>query len=440
MRSKFGDETFIAALLKDLGVLVLIKELGQPYSQLLLRAYKDRYELATLEYRAIGFDHTQLAGRFLRNWSLPDTLINTIDTSPQRSMPLSPEVVQQRAILDVAEKISLLLASGRSDDLREILRLAEETLRLDEAPFYEALGRIEELVLQLGDILSLQLPEGLGYEDLLNEARERMKAVSSTLDVKVTKKDISPEEYAVLEVELQNVAQMLTQTMARRGEVPSRSTKSQTENPPETASHRSSIVFEETSSLKETTHDVSGARFHEEALPTAPPPSDNEFLLERIGKAIVVCREKRLPLSLLVCDVVLWKGNGSSDAAAASQVRLLGNARHDLEQAAEALDYPFHLTCPYGEHGVAVVLLDCERSDAIEVADDLIRSMPKEYDSLSSYHGDLPEPGVRLGVGIASASSISPNFLAEGLIEGAERCLHVALTTIGRSVKSIEVF
>ena len=457
MRSRLGDETFIAALLKDLGILVLIQELGEPYVQLLLRSYRDRYDLSTLEYRAIGFDHTQLAGRLLRGWSLPETLVHTIDAGPQHPMPLSPEVVQQRAILAVAEKVSLLLASGRSGELRDILRLAKDTLHLDEASFYEAIGQIEELVLQLGDILSLQLPEGLGYEDLLDEARKRMKEVSSSLDVKVTKKDISPEEYASLEVELQNVARMLTRTMdAKKG------TASQEERPASSSERPKACVATEPSlpksSQKATTAPglkavhPSEAPIGRDAGPHHPhtPPvagvaSGRELLLDRVSKAIVLCRDKRIPLSLLVSDVILWGGKSSSSGRdifrpISPSDKLLGNARHDLDQVSGSLDHPFLISSPYGENGIAMVLLDCERNKAIELADDLVRSMPKEYDSLSSHKAEEGEPGVRLGVGIASASSISPNFSAEGLVEGAERCLHVALTTIGRPVKSIEVF
>lgn len=445
MRSKFGDETFIAALLQDLGVLVLIQELGDPYSHLYQRACNDHYDLAMLEYRATGFDHTQLTGRLLRNWSLPEVLISTIDTNPHVQMPLSPEVLQQRAILAVAEKVALVLADGRSDELNEALRLAKESLRIQEEPFFEAISRIEELVLQLGDILSLKLPDGLGYDDLLSEARHRMREISSSLQSNTPGQDLSPEEYALLEADLQNVTKKLTTVMDhKRPQEPAGEMQGATisEKVPKIPS-RHADHFETIPAKAATTA---------QAVEMCPiqgkfevSSSHYELLLDRVGKAIVLCRQKRIPLSLLVSDVVIWDGGTSIRDVNSTEKRfaldrLLGNARNDLEQACGNLDHPFYIISPFGENGVAMVLLDCERKNALELADEMVRSMPREYGLLSNQKVDEHDPRIRLGIGIASASSISPNFLANGLIEGAQRCLHASLTTAGRAVKSIEVF
>lgn len=453
MRSKLGDETFIAALLQDLGILVLVQELGEPYAQLFRRACNDQYDLATLEYRATGFDHTQLTGRLLRNWSLPETLINTIDTSPHLQMPLSPELLQQRAILAVAEKIALILADQRSGMLTETLRQATEALRINHDQFFEAMGRVEEMVLQLGDILSLQLPAGLGYEDLLNQARQSMAEVSLSMKGRGEGREergeggeVSPEEYAVLEAELQNVSKALAIAVAEKVRLATTSSPEKKQVAPSQTPQPRATRIDASVSQSAVPHRQPNRQQKKTEMSTA----HHDLLLDRVSKAIDVCRQKRIPLSLLVSDVVLQGGNTSSGYAASSIAstkrwflleKLLGNARHDLEQVCMTLDHPFHLSCPFGENGVAVVLLDCERSNALELADELIRSMPKEYNSLSNHKIEAEEPSIRLGLGIASASAISPNFFPEGLIEGANRCLHASLAAIaGRAVKSIEVF
>ena len=429
MRSKLGDETFIAALVQDLGILVLTQELGEPYAQLFHRAYNDHHDLATLEYRATGFDHTQLTGRLLRNWSLPESLINTIDTSPRVKMPLSPEVLQQRTILTVSEKIALVLADQRLDELPETLRLATETLHITQGQFFEAMSQIEELVLHLGDILSLQLPDGLGYEDLLDQARQRMEQVSLTLN---EQGETPPEEYALLEAELQNVKRALTARVTEKGMLSPVTSK---DLAPEAAS-----VFSEPQTLI-MHHPAESSKLKPHTKVTT---SQGDVLLDRVGKAIDVCRQKRISLSLLLSDVILHNSSDSRSIDTKKRFlldKMLGNARNDLEQASKALDHPFHLSCPFGENGIAIVLLDCERDTAIELANELFRSMPKEYHLPLNQIVNTQEPSVRLGLGIATASSISANFLAQGLIDGAQRCLHASLTaTAGRAIKSIEVF
>ena len=435
MRSKLGDETFIAALLQDLGILALVQELGEPYAQLFRRAYNDHYDLSTLEYRATGFDHTQLTGRLLRNWSLPESLINTIDTSPHVQMPLAPEILQQRTILAVAEKIALILADQRTDELPEALRMTTEQLWITQGQFFEAMSRIEDLVLQLGDILSLQLPDGLGYDDLLSQARQSMTEVSSSLKKKgedsgELREEVSAEEYALLEAELQNVNRVLTITIAEKASLqPSKDARKKVNTNVVPSPHKKPAVLSQASQPKPKT-----------------PILHDDLLLDRVNKAISVCRQKRIPLSLLVTDVMLQGDRESAGDATSAKRRflldkLLGNARNDLEQACMTLDHPFHLSCPFGENGVAVVLLDCERSNAIELANELVHSMPQEYNSPLNQKTETHKLGIRLGLGIASASSISPNFFAQGLIDGAKRCLHASLTTTaGRAVKSIEVF
>ena len=70
-----GDEAFLAGLLEDLAVLLLIQELGKPYTKLLNKAYADGRDLASLELQAMGFDHAALTARMLEQWELPETLV-----------------------------------------------------------------------------------------------------------------------------------------------------------------------------------------------------------------------------------------------------------------------------------------------------------------------------------------------------------------------------
>jgi HD-like signal output (HDOD) protein len=73
-----GDEAFLAGLLQDLGVLVLLRELGGPYAALVSEAIGYRAELSALEQTALGFDHVQLTAGLLVHWKMPQTLVRAI--------------------------------------------------------------------------------------------------------------------------------------------------------------------------------------------------------------------------------------------------------------------------------------------------------------------------------------------------------------------------
>ncbi len=61
-----GDEAFLAGLLQDLGVLVLLQELGEPYVKLLDLAYAKAPAVTPFEGKSLGFDHVQLSARTAR--------------------------------------------------------------------------------------------------------------------------------------------------------------------------------------------------------------------------------------------------------------------------------------------------------------------------------------------------------------------------------------
>ena len=66
-----GDDAFIAGLLQDLGMLLLIQELGSPYLAFLDRAVAEHLDVGAMETQAMGFSHTALSARLLAQWRLP---------------------------------------------------------------------------------------------------------------------------------------------------------------------------------------------------------------------------------------------------------------------------------------------------------------------------------------------------------------------------------
>ena len=55
-----GDDAFIAGLLQDVGMLVLLQEFGEPYVRFLDLAFAKAPDVGELATKAIGFDHAHL--------------------------------------------------------------------------------------------------------------------------------------------------------------------------------------------------------------------------------------------------------------------------------------------------------------------------------------------------------------------------------------------
>jgi HD-like signal output (HDOD) protein len=75
---KPGDDCFLAGLLQDLGVLVLLGDVGRPYARLLNEVIVIGADLRRLEQESLGFDHVQLTAGLLEHWNLPRPLVAAV--------------------------------------------------------------------------------------------------------------------------------------------------------------------------------------------------------------------------------------------------------------------------------------------------------------------------------------------------------------------------
>ncbi len=74
-----GD-LFVAALLQDIGMLVLLTTIGPKYGQLVSSA-RSHFDLVELELRAFGIDHAEIGAMLAKRWNLPVALQEAIQGS-----------------------------------------------------------------------------------------------------------------------------------------------------------------------------------------------------------------------------------------------------------------------------------------------------------------------------------------------------------------------
>ncbi len=77
---KDGEEAFAAALLQDMAVPLLAKELPTEYAELLAARDGGRCRLSHLEHERFGWDHAEAAGQMARKWNLPASLSALIES------------------------------------------------------------------------------------------------------------------------------------------------------------------------------------------------------------------------------------------------------------------------------------------------------------------------------------------------------------------------
>ncbi len=76
-----GDDVelvFTAALLHDIGKIILSETLETTYAIIVQETARNRYPLLEVEQRILGFDHAQVGGHLLAKWNFPASLVAAV--------------------------------------------------------------------------------------------------------------------------------------------------------------------------------------------------------------------------------------------------------------------------------------------------------------------------------------------------------------------------
>ncbi len=77
-----AEDLFAAALLQDMAIPLLLKELPEQYEGLIERRGVENIRLSQLEQELFGWDHAQAAAALVRNWCLPEEFAVLIERHP----------------------------------------------------------------------------------------------------------------------------------------------------------------------------------------------------------------------------------------------------------------------------------------------------------------------------------------------------------------------
>ena len=136
LRREANIETaFIAGLLHDIGRLILYKEKSMEMGDLLQQCRQEKKLLHLTEMETFGFDHAVLGGLLLKEWKLPQRLIET--TSCHHAPHKSREFTTDTATVHVANIIANAMQTGSSgesfvptldDNAWKVLGLSEDNI------------------------------------------------------------------------------------------------------------------------------------------------------------------------------------------------------------------------------------------------------------------------------------------------------------------------
>ncbi len=420
-----GDDAFVAGLLQDLGVLLLIQELGEPYVAFLEKAWTQERDLAILEREAMGFDHTQLTARLLAQWELPERLIQAVSrqTDSDAGVPPLPSDDPLRQCVYLAELVARLLTDEHSTVLRELMGADWRERGFTESQLEELVDRLQEKVRQLAEVLSLQLPDGLDYRDVLAQAHGQIseiavEAAGDLLQFQQQQADNEREEATLREV------RVLSETLAQFSSTPAGVAPDEDQ----AAAAEAKPADTETTDTAPAGSGASPTPVRVLQQPQAAGEASGD-ILAHLTMAVATCRQSRWSLSLLLIGLDDRPQNPPPLGPGGSLV-----ARRRLEQACLALEHSAMVCVPLAGASIGLVLPDCDRSQAVRLGNQMLESIRT---GTGEYLAGTP---FTVGIGAATVSLPPKNFSPESLLRGAERCLYGSHASGGNLVKSIEIY
>ncbi|HEX4414912.1 MAG TPA: HDOD domain-containing protein [Lacipirellulaceae bacterium] len=403
-----GDEAFIAGLLQDVGILVLLRELGESYARFLTGVIEEKCHLAVLERETLGFDHSQLTAALLAKWHLPERLVSAIDMPKRTSRlaRLSPPEGDLPQILHLAEMLAQLVGQERLSVLPELLEAGKLYRGMTKSKLIALVEDLQPQVDQLGQVLALELTGERNYMQMLVDAQRHMAVLGEEIASDATGAD--DEIYNQLLAHTDELTEAMQWFLAGKRR-PAESNPSQSRKD---AIH--SRQFSGRGAVGRTHSDT----------------ANHSVLLRNLTSAATRCRERRHELSLIIAEC-------SGEALAnTSQAGGSDHAQQALASACSALRNEKATIVVLPEGCVAAILTNCDRRGALAVAHDAISTFNKVANPDTD--GDA-QGAAMLSLGVATVSLVPKNFDALRIVESAMRCLTAVRSGGISAVKSIEV-
>ena len=154
---------------------------------------------------------------------------------------------------------------------------------------------------------------------------------------------------------------------------------------------------------------------------------DNDFA-QLLTLAVGQSRSRRQPLSVILLEV---SGTGGESE---HYRHLLGQV---LDSACQGVDVREVLVKPVSTTRRALMLTNCERRDAVRLADQAMERAEQLALQLAD-KGTMQK--VDVSAGVASVALPPKNFPPQDLLEKAQRCLVAAQSAGSGTVKSLEIY
>ena len=185
------EEAFTAALVAGLGQLALAQGLGEKYGRVLAEAKKGK-QLLQAEQEMLGSDHVQIGTLLLKEWGLPEILVQAVagQRNEQPADHSNPGAERLAQVLCRSNQLLPVVAAstggnGQLDD--SATQSARDALGCDEAAWAEISAKITEHFREMAALFDVELSDPASVVELYSEAQEEATRVGMVAQLERTR-------------------------------------------------------------------------------------------------------------------------------------------------------------------------------------------------------------------------------------------------------------
>lgn len=158
LRLSEAEDLFAGALLQDMAIPLLVKQLPQDYASLIERR-GGNVRLSLLERETFGWDHAEAAGKLARTWKLPDSFASLIQNHTHLEQLLN---AGESAYGPACVAVASLLPCTREENWaeRDLFYNGFKSLAAEgEQALLELLADTDESTAEFAPLLKLPIPK-----------------------------------------------------------------------------------------------------------------------------------------------------------------------------------------------------------------------------------------------------------------------------------------
>ena len=211
------DNSFVTALLKDIGMLFMYASQPQDYIDVFKTKLSNGSTLVEAERNIFGFDHQEIGAAILEHWSFPKQIYHPIRFHHQCSdAPVS--IREDALLLELADKIaSAYHGSNTVDRIKEIHRVFHRSQTITDEEVTALIDRVGEQSIEILSSFNIDAGSMKTYSELLQEANDKLGKLNLTYEQLILDLKQSKEKSDKLAKELKKANEQLRQLALRDG-------------------------------------------------------------------------------------------------------------------------------------------------------------------------------------------------------------------------------